>query len=66
MNVILNSFKQNRQIWAWAVIVCLFLIMVGHAPVVPILTGGMLAVIITSLRAVYAGQKKNWQTGTQR
>ena len=66
MNKILESFKQNRQIWAWAVIVCMFMIFVGHAPVLPIITGGLLAVIITSLRALSAGQKKPWQTGIQR
>ncbi len=66
MNVILESFKQNRQVWAWAVIVCLFLILVGHAPVVPILTGGLLAVVITSLRALSAGEKKPWQIGARR
>ena len=66
MNVIIDSFKQNRQVWAWAVIVSMFLIFIGHAPVLPIVTGGMLAVVITSLRALSAGQKKPWQTGTHR
>lgn len=66
MNKILEAFKQNRQIWAWAIIVCMFLIFVGHAPVLPILMGGLLAVIITSLRALSTGQKKPWQTGIQR
>jgi len=66
MNVIIDSFKQNRQVWAWAVIVSMFLIFIGHAPVLPIITGGMLAVVITSLRALSAGQKKPWQIGTRR
>jgi hypothetical protein len=66
MNAILESFKQNRQVWAWAVIISLFLIFVGHAPVLPIITGGLLAVLVTSLRALSYGQKKPWQTGTQR
>ena len=66
MKAILDSFKQNRQIWAWAVIVCMFLIFVGHAPALPIVTGGLLAVLITSLRALGNGQKKPWQTGSQR
>jgi uncharacterized membrane protein len=61
MNVILENFKQNRQVWAWAVIVSLFLILVGHAPVLPIVSGGLLAVVITSLRALSYGQKKPWQ-----
>jgi hypothetical protein len=66
MNVILESFKQNRQVWAWAVIISLFLILVGHAPVLPIITGGLLAVVITSLRALSYGQKKPWQVKAQR
>ncbi len=66
MNKVIESFKQNRQIWAWAVVVCLFLILVGHAPVMPIIAGGVLAIVITSLRALSHGQKKSWQTGTQR
>ena len=61
MNVIIENFKQNRQVWAWAVIVSLFLILVGHAPVLPIVSGGLLAVVITSLRALSYGQKKPWQ-----
>ncbi len=66
MNRVLEAFKQNRQIWGWAIIVCMFMIFVGHAPVLPIITGGLLAAIITSLRALSAGQKKPWQTGIQR
>ena len=65
MNRILDSFKQNRQVWAWAIIVCMFLIFVGHAPVVPIIMGGLLAVIVTSLRALGAGQRKPWQVKAQ-
>jgi hypothetical protein len=61
MNVILENFKQNRQVWAWAVIISLLLTVVGHAPVLPIVTGGLLAVIVTSLRALSYGQKKPWQ-----
>jgi len=66
MNVIIDSFKQNRQVWAWAVIISFFLIFVGHAPVLPIITGGMLAVVITSLRALSHGQKKPWEVKVQK
>jgi len=66
MNAIVEMFKQNRQVWAWAVIISLFLILVGHAPVLPIVTGGLLAVIITSLRALSYGQKKPWQAEVRR
>ena len=66
MNKLIESFKQNRQVWAWAIIVCLFLILVGHAPVVPIAAGGFLAIVITTLRSSFKSQKKTWQTGMQR
>ena len=66
MNLIIESFKQNRQVWAWAVIISMLLILVGHAPVLPIITGGLLAVIVTSLRALSYGQKKPWQVGPQK
>jgi len=66
MNAIVEMFKQNRQVWAWALIISLFLILVGHAPVMPIITGGLLAVLITSLRAMSHRQKKPWQAGAQR
>ncbi len=66
MNVIIESFKQNRQVWAWAVIISMFLILLGHAPVLPIITGGLLAIVVTSLRALSYGQKKPWQTGPQK
>jgi hypothetical protein len=66
MDKILNSFKQNRQIWAWAFIVSAILILFVHAPVLPIVTGGLLAVVVSSLRALSYGQKKPWQVGPQR
>jgi len=66
MNKIIASFKQNRRIWAWAVIVCCFLIFLGHAPVLPIIAGGLLAILVTSLRALGDGQPKPWQTKIQR
>ena len=66
MNVILENFKQNRQVWAWAMIISLFLILIGHAPELPIITGGLLAVLVTSLRALSHGQKKPWQTRMHR
>jgi hypothetical protein len=60
MNAIVETFKQNRQVWAWALIISLLLIL-GHAPVLPIITGALLAVLIVSLRALSLGQQKPWQ-----
>lgn len=66
MNKLIESVKQNRQVWAWAIIVCLFLILVGHAPALPIIAGGLLAIVVTTLRTLSAGQKKTWQVKVQR
>jgi len=66
MDKVLNNFKQNWQVWAWAAAISLLLILVAHAPILPIITGGLLAVLITSLRALSYGQKKPWQTKVQR
>jgi hypothetical protein len=63
---LIQSVKHNRQVWAWAIIVCSLLILIGHAPVMPIVAGGFLAIVITSMRSLSRGQKKPWQTGIQR
>jgi hypothetical protein len=61
MEKILDQFKQNRQVWAWALVISMFLIFVGHAPALPVILGGALAILIVSLRAASAGQPKPWQ-----
>jgi hypothetical protein len=61
MQSILASFKKQRLVWSWALIVALFLLFFGHAPVLPVVLGGALAILITTLRAASAGQPKPWQ-----
>lgn len=61
MEKILASFKQQRLVWSWALIIVLFLVFVGHAPVLPVVLGGALAILMVSLRAASAGQPKPWQ-----
>jgi hypothetical protein len=61
MNTIVASFKQHRQIWAWAVVISLFMVLVGHVPAPPVIAGGLLAVVVSSLRALSYNQKKPWQ-----
>jgi hypothetical protein len=58
---IVASFKQQRLVWSWALIIVLLLVFVGHAPVLPVVLGGGLAILIVSLRAASAGQPKPWQ-----
>jgi hypothetical protein len=43
--------KKQRLAWSWAVVIGLFLVVVGHAPFIPIITGCFLAVGVSVLRA---------------
>ncbi|HEX3354150.1 MAG TPA: hypothetical protein VHS34_15125 [Terriglobales bacterium] len=43
--------KKQRMAWSWAVVVGLFLIVVAHAPILPVIAGCVLAVAISVLRA---------------
>jgi hypothetical protein len=61
MKKMLASFKQQRLVWSWALIIVLLLVSVGHAPVLPVVLGGALAILIVSLRAASADQPKPWQ-----
>jgi predicted PurR-regulated permease PerM len=43
--------KQQRLAWSCALIVILFLVLVGHAPVLPVVAGGALAVGVAVIRS---------------
>jgi len=58
---ILALIKKQGMVWSWALIVGLFLVLIGHAPVLPVVLGGALAILITTLRSASAGQPKPWQ-----
>jgi hypothetical protein len=51
-----ESIKKQRLAWSWAVIVGLFLILLGHAPVFPVIGGCALAIAISTLRSASTGQ----------
>jgi hypothetical protein len=51
LDTLLDVLKKQRLAWSWAVIIGLFLIVLGHAPVLPIVAGCLLAVGISVLRA---------------
>jgi hypothetical protein len=51
LDTLLDVLKKQRLAWSWAVIIGLFLIVLGHAPVLPIIAGCLLAVGISVLRA---------------
>jgi hypothetical protein len=51
LDTLLDVLKKQRLAWSWAVIIGLFLIVLAHAPVLPIVAGCFLAVGISVLRA---------------
>jgi hypothetical protein len=50
-DTLLEILKKQRMVWSWAVVVGLFLIVAGHAPIVPVIAGCLLAVGFAVLRA---------------
>jgi len=55
-DTVLDILKKQRMAWSWAVIVGLFLILLGHAPVLPVIAGCALAIAISMLRSVPRSQ----------
>jgi hypothetical protein len=51
IHTIMESIKKQRMVWAWSVIIGLFLVLVGHAPVLPVITGCALAIAYSSWRS---------------
>jgi hypothetical protein len=45
--------KKQRLVWSWAVIMGLFLVVVAHAPIFPVIVGCVLAILVTTLRSGY-------------
>ena len=42
-DTLLEILKKQRMAWSWAVIIGLFLIVAGHAPLLPVIAGCLLA-----------------------
>ena len=51
IDTLLETLKKQRLAWSWAVVVGLFLVVVGHAPIFPVVAGCVLAVGVSVLRA---------------
>ncbi len=51
MQTILESIKKQRLVWSWSVVIALFLVLVGHAPVWPVVAGCALAIAFSTWRA---------------
>jgi hypothetical protein len=59
IDTLLETMKKQRLAWTWAVIVGLFLVLLGHAPVVPVIAGGALAIAISTLRSASRSQPRS-------
>ena len=51
LDTLIDVLKKQKMAWSWAVIVGLLLVVVAHAPVLPIVAGSLLAVGVCVLRA---------------
>ncbi len=58
IDTLLETVKKQRLAWSWAVIVGLFLVLLGHAPVFPVIAGCALAIAISTLRAASGSQPR--------
>jgi hypothetical protein len=52
ISTLVEILKKQRMAWSWAVVIGLFLIIAGHAPILPVIAGCLLAVTMTALRSV--------------
>ncbi len=56
---VVDFLKQQRLVWSCALIVGLFLVLVGHIPVFPVLAGCAFAIVISVLRTKYNFTRTN-------
>jgi predicted PurR-regulated permease PerM len=55
--------KQQKPVWAWALIVSMFLVLVGNALALPVIAGCALAVVVTTLRSVLQNKPRPTAVG---
>lgn len=51
MQTMLETAKQQRVVWSCALLVGMFLTVFGHAPVIPVVAGCILAIVMATLRS---------------
>ncbi|MBS1851638.1 MAG: hypothetical protein JST79_12045 [Acidobacteria bacterium] len=56
MQKIWQAIMAQRTAWAWSLIVGLFLVLIGHAPVGPIVLGCVLAVAVSAWHSLPKSQ----------
>jgi hypothetical protein len=59
IDTLLETVKKQRLAWSWAVVVGLFLVLLGHAPVFPVIAGCALAIAISTLRSASRSQPRD-------
>ncbi len=59
IDTLLETMKKQRLAWSWAVVVGLFLVLLGHAPVFPVIAGCALAIAISTLRSASRSQPRD-------
>ncbi len=50
MHAMLESIKKQRLVWSWSIVIALFLVLVGHAPIWPVMAGCALAIAFSTWR----------------
>ena len=65
MQTLYALLRQQRLAWSCAMIVGLFLVLVGHAPTVPVFMGCVLAVALSFLRSWYRGTVQDLPRSTR-
>jgi hypothetical protein len=58
MSTIVAAIKKQRVVWSCALLVCLFLLLVGHLPAIPVLAGCALAITYVTLRSAQSRQPR--------
>jgi hypothetical protein len=58
MSTIVAAIKKQRIVWSCALLVSLFLLLVGHLPAVPVLAGCALAITYVTVRSPQSRQPK--------
>jgi hypothetical protein len=58
IKALIETLKNERMVWSWAVVIGLFLVFAGHAPVLPVIAGCLLAVTMSALRSTSKNRPK--------
>lgn len=65
LNTLYDIAKQQRLLWISAVLVALTLVLIAHAPVLPVVGGCVFAFIMVALKSWPGSGKRPWQRGDE-